>query len=102
MTAKAAERYLTRRQAAAFLLDRYCHGSPNTLARLATQGTGPVFRKVGRLVVYAESDLIAWAESKLGKRQKSTSDNATKAKPGGFMLTRKAAAPSNTETPNHA
>jgi hypothetical protein len=88
-----AERYLTRPEAAAFLMERFRHGSAKTLARLATTGGGPKFRKSGgRLVLYAESDLIAWGESKLGKLQSSTAQNATKTKPSGFMLKREAPA----------
>ncbi len=45
--------------------------SERTLERLRSEGTGPVFRKFGRRVVYATDDLLRWAES---CRRTSTSD----------------------------
>ncbi|SDG96580.1 helix-turn-helix transcriptional regulator [Pelagibacterium luteolum] len=45
--------------------------SPRTLEKHRVFGTGPVFRKLGGRVVYAVSDLEAWAER--GARR-STSD----------------------------
>lgn len=45
--------------------------SPRTLEKHRVFGTGPVFRKLGGRVVYALSDLEAWAEE--GARR-STSD----------------------------
>jgi len=44
---------------------------PRTLERMRLEGRGPTFCKHGRIVVYHESDLIAWSEK--GKRT-STSD----------------------------
>lgn len=49
--------------------------SPRTLEKHRVFGTGPVFRKLGGRVVYAVSDLEAWAEE--GARR-STSDPGTK------------------------
>jgi hypothetical protein len=43
---------------------------PRTLEKWRIQGRGPVFRKFGRKVVYAESDLEIWAEA---QRRLSTS-----------------------------
>lgn len=45
--------------------------SARTLEKHRCYGTGPVFRKLGGRIVYAISDLEAWAE--LGTRR-STSD----------------------------
>ena len=45
--------------------------SPRTLEKHRVFGTGPIFRKLGGRVVYAVSDLEAWAEE--GTRR-STSD----------------------------
>ncbi|ATW02098.1 transcriptional regulator [Sphingorhabdus sp. YGSMI21] len=45
--------------------------SPRTLEKHRCYGTGPVFRKLGGRIVYALSDLEAWAD--LGTRR-STSD----------------------------
>jgi hypothetical protein len=44
--------------------------SPRTLEKWRVLGQGPAFRKFGRKVVYAESDLEAWAD---GQRRTSTS-----------------------------
>jgi hypothetical protein len=48
--------------------------SARWLAKLAVTGGGPVFRKVGRFPLYTTEDLDAWAESRIGKPQRSTSD----------------------------
>ncbi len=45
--------------------------SPRTLERLRIEGRGPAFLKLGRRVVYARTDLVAWAEM---RRRSSTSD----------------------------
>ena len=42
-----------------------------SLEKWRVYGTGPVFTKMGRLVMYAESDLDRWATS---RRRRSTSD----------------------------
>jgi hypothetical protein len=44
------------------------------LAKLAVVGGGPVFRKAGRRPMYAPTDLDAWALSRIGEPQRSTSD----------------------------
>jgi len=36
--------------------------SPRTLERLRQTGTGPLYRKIGRRVVYRESDLAGWLD----------------------------------------
>ena len=45
--------------------------SERTLERFRLEGRGPSFRKFGRRVMYAISDLIAWTEH---NRRSSTSD----------------------------
>ena len=45
--------------------------SPRTLERMRIEGRGPTYRKHGRRVIYAESDLIAWSEN---QKRISTSD----------------------------
>jgi predicted DNA-binding transcriptional regulator AlpA len=52
-------RYLTCLEAAAHL-----KLSPSTLEKMRTLGSGPPFRKCGRRVLYALSDLDDWAESR--------------------------------------
>lgn len=52
-------RYLTNNEAAAFL-----RLSPRTLEKQRVIGGGPRFRKFGRRVLYALSDLEAWADAR--------------------------------------
>ena len=66
-----------RTAAAEYILER--HGipcSPKTLAKLACIGGGPAFYKAGRIPLYADPDLDAWASAKLSKRVNSTSELA--------------------------
>ncbi len=69
----AAEELLTTKQAAAFL-----KVSPKTLERMRVEGGGPVFVKVGRLVRYRRSDLLAFIDSNVFG---STSEHAGKGGP---------------------
>ena len=48
--------------------------SPNTLAKLAVTGGGPMYRRAGRIPLYSIEDLDRYAEEKLGKQVRSTSD----------------------------
>lgn len=45
--------------------------SPRTLERWRLDGKGPIFRKLGSRVMYAESDLIDWSDA---QRRIPTSD----------------------------
>jgi hypothetical protein len=66
--------YLRRKDAAEYLRQQYGFGSPRSLAKLATVGGGPEYRKIGeRIVVYEPSKLDEWAHSRIGKPQQSTS-----------------------------
>jgi hypothetical protein len=70
-----AVRYLRRVDAAKYVVSSYgfpC--SPRWLAKLAVIGGGPVFRKAGRIPIYAPADLDDWAQSRIGAPQKSTSN----------------------------
>nr|WP_241119826.1 helix-turn-helix domain-containing protein [Achromobacter xylosoxidans] len=49
----------------------YLRLSPRTLEKLRVQGGGPRFRKFGRRVLYAVTDLEAWAD---GRSYGMTSD----------------------------
>ena len=51
--------YLTTREAAAML-----RLSPRTLEKARVIGGGPRYRKFGRRVVYAASDIEVWANSR--------------------------------------
>jgi hypothetical protein len=67
--------YLRRADAAAYV--RRVYGFPCSrqwLAKLAVVGGGPAYRKAGRTPIYSPSDLDAWAESRIGEPQRSTSE----------------------------
>lgn len=71
----APERLERRTDAAVYITDTFgipC--SPNTLAKLATVGGGPRFRKAGRIPLYARGDLDEWAQRRLGPLVASTSE----------------------------
>jgi len=75
--AELSEIYLTRRQAADYLLEKFGKpGSvtPSTLAKLAVIGGGPLMRRFGRKVGYLSRDLDAWGLSRLTGPCKNTSD----------------------------
>src|SRR4051812_4761441 len=59
-------RLLTRRETAALISARYFQLAAQTLARYACRGGGPCYYKAGHRALYAESDVRAWAESRLG------------------------------------
>jgi len=78
-----ASKLLCRKAASEYLHE--AHGlerAPSTLAKLAVSGNGPVFRRIGRVPLYAPADLDAWVTSKLSPRMSSTSQ-AAPAKAGG-------------------
>lgn len=50
---------------------------PTTLMKLRHTGGGPVFYKAGRFPLYAETDVRAWAATKISPRVASTSELAT-------------------------
>ena len=67
--------YLRRRAAAEYLRSRWgipC--SEKTLAKLACVGGGPVYRLCGRIPLYTPADLDTFAESKISKPVRSTSE----------------------------
>jgi hypothetical protein len=72
-------RFLRRADAAKYLKDKYGMGSANTLAKTASVGGGPAFRKLGRFPVYSVEDLDAWARSKMSALVRSTSEFAQRA-----------------------
>jgi hypothetical protein len=66
---------LRRRAAAEYLREqRGIPCSEKTLAKLACVGGGPVYRLFGRIPLYTSLDLDAYADSKLGKPVRSTSE----------------------------
>lgn len=71
----APRRYLRRQAAAQYVRERWglpCQ--PSWLAKLAVVGGGPIFRRCGRIPVYEEAVLDAWARSRLSVPMRSTSD----------------------------
>ena len=54
-----SETFLLETEAAEFL-----RISRRTLERWRIQGTGPIFRKHGRRVVYARDDLLKWTDNR--------------------------------------
>ncbi len=71
-----AIQFLRRDAAAAYLKEKYGFGAARTLAKGAVTGDTPEFHKAGRIVLYRRDALDAWALSKIGAPQKSTSDAA--------------------------
>lgn len=41
---------------------------------MSTESGGPAFRKAGKFPIYSRADLDAWANERLGKRVRSTSE----------------------------
>lgn len=48
----------------------YCGSSKSTFEKYRLTGEGPVYSKIGRVVVYDRTDLDAWLDS---KKRRSTS-----------------------------
>jgi len=66
---------MRRADAARYIREAYgipC--APTTLAKYAVLGGGPAFRKAGKFPIYSRDDLDAWAEKRLGKLVRSTSE----------------------------
>jgi hypothetical protein len=67
--------YLRRRAAAEYLREeRGIPCSEKTLAKFACIGGGPIYRRFGRIPLYLIADLDAYAEAKLSKPIRSTSE----------------------------
>ena len=71
-----SSQFLRRKAAGEYLKAKFGFGSEKTLAKLATLGGGPIFHKAANAAIYKPEDLDAWALSKIGAPQKSTSDAA--------------------------
>ncbi|WP_425405843.1 hypothetical protein [Hwanghaeella sp.] len=66
----------TRAEASAYLFNKYrIPRSPNYLAVQAVQGGGPKFRRAGRNVIYARSDLDTYAEDQLSPAAATTAEH---------------------------
>jgi hypothetical protein len=66
--------YLRRKAAGEYLKAKFGFGSEKTLAKLASIGGGPEFRKGFGAALYEPAKLDEWALAKIGAPQKSTSD----------------------------
>jgi len=66
--------FLRRKAAGEYLKSKYGFGSDKTLAKLASVGGGPEFRKGFGAALYEPSKLDEWALTKIGEPQTSTSD----------------------------
>jgi hypothetical protein len=76
MTDNAFPHLMRRADAARYIRETYgipCVGQ--TLAKYAcTTGAGPAFRKAGKFPIYSRDDLDAWAQQRLGRLVRSTSE----------------------------
>ena len=63
--------FCTQSEAADFL-----RLSERTLERWRVEGDGPTFRRFGRRVVYAKSDLEAWADTRCFQNTSSQASQA--------------------------
>ena len=67
------KKYLTRKEASAYLTEIGFHTTYKTLGKLATIGGGPKFHKFGTMrVIYKVKDLDEWIERRLSKIFSST------------------------------
>ena len=73
--AKKLERLLSRKQAAQFLTDLGLSMAPQTLARLYSEGSGPVCGHLGRRAVYKPADLVGYF------RQQASAPNQSSREP---------------------
>ncbi len=71
------QKNLRRTEASCYLREVYgipC--APATLAKMATLGTGPNYRKYNNSPIYPVAELDAWARKQLGSLHSSSSDHA--------------------------
>ena len=68
--------FLRRRDAGRYLREKFGFCSEKSLAKMATMGGGPAFRKAGPAVLYELDELDRWALAKIGAPQSSTSSRA--------------------------
>jgi hypothetical protein len=68
--------FLDPKRASEFLTKRGLPTAIRTLAKLRCIGGGPIFRRFGRRIVYERHALDTWAECRLSRELKNTSDCA--------------------------
>lgn len=75
------KRFLRREDVPSYVRDHWgMKIATQTLARMAVDGSGPIFQKNGRTVLYTEAALDEWAEGRLSKPVRSTSELQTAAR----------------------
>jgi len=67
-------KFMRAKDAGVYLKETFGFGSEKSLNKLACVGGGPVFHKAGPARLYTQEALDAWAMSKIGAAQRSTSD----------------------------
>jgi hypothetical protein len=66
---------MRRTDAARYIRETYAIPcAPATLAKYASVGGGPAYKRAGKFPIYARDDLDAWAKSRLSERISSTSE----------------------------
>ena len=76
VVAALRRRDMTRAETAQYITDHWFPRSSKTLAKLAVTGGGPPFRKAGRVPLYSQASVDAWAEHKIGPLIHSTTELA--------------------------
>lgn len=69
---KVMTKYFNRREASEYIREQGLPCAPATLAKMATVGGGPIYRKFSRNVVYTREDLDAWILSRLSAPKTNT------------------------------
>jgi hypothetical protein len=67
-------KFLRPSQAADFLRENFGFGAVRSLAKMRVVGGGPNYHAAGRLILYTEAELLAWAKSRLTGPHRSTSE----------------------------
>lgn len=68
------DKMYTRPEAAEYLTSKGFKIAAQTLSKHAWSGQGPVFTKFGRHPLYTKQALDEWAQSRLGRTVRSTSE----------------------------
>lgn len=74
---RPATRGMNAEETSQYLFEKFgLRYQSSTLMKLRHTGGGPVFYKAGRFPLYAETDVCAWAATKISPRLSSTSQQA--------------------------
>lgn len=66
--------YLTRPEAAQYLMSRGIQITKTYLGQIASRGGGPIYRRFGRQSLYLRADLDNWITRRISQPLRSTSD----------------------------